>query len=290
MPPTSSTPPSSTPPSSTPPPAPATSSVGSLASAASAACDLTNDASIQAYAEHGDRVGDFDEEGDGAHRWLLNPTLFTLIEEPSGKRVLDAGCGQGYLCRLFARRGAQVTGIEPAAPWYAAAVAHEAASPQGIHYLQADLSTLVTTHPELLGAFDVVIANMVLMDIADYEDAIRCCAAVLVPGGVFVCTLLHPCFDADPGVVWPHKQSIETREYLHPYARAYADLYSAIGQQAFGYLFHRPLSAYVNTLLAAGFSLQRMVEPHLSEEGVRALGNDRDCHVPCFLALRLAKE
>src|SRR5215469_10585811 len=115
---------------STPPPTPATSSVGPLASSASLADELTNDANIQAYAAHGDRVGDFDEEGDGAHRWLLNPTLFALIGEPSGKRVLDAGCGQRYLCRLLARRGAQVTGIEPAAPWYAAAVAHEAASPQ----------------------------------------------------------------------------------------------------------------------------------------------------------------
>ncbi|HEV8192020.1 MAG TPA: methyltransferase domain-containing protein [Ktedonobacterales bacterium] len=288
MPPTSSTPPDSIP-SSTPAASPARLPT-SPASSSSPSFAITNDDVIRAYAAHGDRVGDFDEEGDGAHRWLLNPTLFALIGEPKGKRVLDAGCGQGYLCRLLARRGAQVTGIEPAAPWYAAAVAHEAASPQGIPYLQADLSTLLTTHPELFGAFDVVIANMVLMDIPDYEAAIRSCAAVLVPGGVLVCTLLHPCFDAEPGAAWRHKQAIETREYLHPYTRAYADLYSTASQEAFGYLFHRPLSAYVNTLLAAGLALQRMVEPHLSsDEGVRALGNDRDCHVPSFIALCLAK-
>jgi hypothetical protein len=110
-----------------------------------------------------------------------------------------------------------------------------------------------------------------------------------VPGGVFVCTLLHPCFDAEPGAAWPQKQAIETREYLHPDARAYADLYGATGQAGFGYLFHRPLSAYVNSLLAAGLSLQRMVEPHVTDEGVQALGNDRDCHVPSFIALCLSK-
>lgn len=243
-----------------------------------AASPLTNADAIRAWAAHGDRVGDFDDEGDGAHRWLLNPTIFALLGEASGKRILDAGCGQGYLSRLLARRGAPVTGVEPAAPWYAAALAREEADPLGISYLQADLSTLAATHPQLLGAFDVVIANMVLMDIPDYEAAIHSCAAALVPGGVFICTLLHPCFE-ESGAAWLQKQSIETREYLHPYVRA----------QTIGYLFHRPLSAYVNALLDAGLSLQRMVEPHLSEEDVRALGNDRDCHVPSFIALRFAK-
>jgi 2-polyprenyl-3-methyl-5-hydroxy-6-metoxy-1,4-benzoquinol methylase len=243
-----------------------------------AASSLRNANIIREWAAHGDRVGEFGDEGDGAHRWLLNPALFELLGKTSDKRILDAGCRQGYLSRLLARRGAQVTGVEPAAPWYATALAREASHPLGISYLQADLSILAATHPQLVGVFDVVIANMVLMDIPDYEAAIRSCVAALVPGGVFICTLLHPCFE-ESGAAWLQKQSIETREYLHPYVRA----------QTIGYLFHRPLSAYVNTLLDAGLSLQRMIEPHLSEEGVRALGNDRDCHVPSFIALRLAK-
>jgi 2-polyprenyl-3-methyl-5-hydroxy-6-metoxy-1,4-benzoquinol methylase len=240
---------------------------------------LTNADAIRAWAEAADRVGDFDDEGDGARRWLLNPTLFALLGEPRGKRVLDAGCGQGYLSRLLAHRGAQITGVEPAAPWYAAALAHEEAAPLGITYLQADLSTLAATHPQLCGAFEIVIANMVLMDIPDYEAAIHSCAAALVPGGAFICTLLHPCFE-EPGAAWLRKRSIETREYLHPH----------IQPQTFGHFVHRPLSAYINTLLDAGFTLRRMVEPQLGEEGAQALQNDRDCHVPSFVALRLTRD
>ncbi|MEO7001985.1 MAG: class I SAM-dependent methyltransferase [Ktedonobacterales bacterium] len=240
---------------------------------------FTNADAIRAWANAAERVDDFDEEGDGARRWLLNPTIFALLGDPAGKRILDAGCGQGYLSRLLARGGALVTGVEPATPWYAAAVAREEADPRGITYLQADLSTLATTHPHLLGAFDAVIANMVLMDISDDEAAIHSCAEALVPGGAFICTLLHPCFE-ESGAAWLRKRSIETREYLHPYTRA----------QGIGYLFHRPLSATINTLLAAGFTLRRMVEPQLSDEGARALGNDRDCHVPSFVALCLTKD
>ena len=239
---------------------------------------LTNADAIASWADAGDRVGAFDEEGDGARRWLLNPTIFALLGDPAGSRILDAGCGQGYLSRLLAKRGAHMTGVEPAAPWYASAVDREEADPLGITYLQADLSTLSVTHPHLSEAFDVVIANMVLMDIADYEAAIASCATALIPGGVFLCTLLHPCFE-ESGAEWLRKGAIETREYLQPYTRA----------QGIGYLFHRPLSAYINTLLSAGFTLQQLVEPQLSAEGAYALGNDRDCHVPSFVALRLLK-
>ena len=240
---------------------------------------LTNADAIRAWAASADRVGDFDDEGDSARRWLLNPTIFALLGEPKCRRILDAGCGQGYLSRLLARHEAQVTGLEPAMPWYAAAVAQEETCPLGIVYVQADLSTLPSTQPQLVGTFDVVIANMVLMDIPDYEAAIRSCAAVLVPGGIFICTLLHPCFE-ESGVAWLRKRSIETRDYLHPTTR----------EQGIGYLFHRPLSSYINTLLNAGFTLRRMIEPQLSEEGARVLGNDRDCHVPSFVALLLVKD
>ncbi len=239
---------------------------------------LTNAEVISAWAASADRVGDFDDEGDAARRWLLNPTIFTLLGDPSGMHILDAGCGQGYLSRLLAQRGAHVLGIEPAVPWYAAARAREEANPQGIRYLQADLSTLATIHPQLLGTFDVVIANMVLMDIPDYQAAIHSCAAALASGGIFICTLLHPCFE-ESGSAWPQKQCIETREYLHHYTRA----------QGIGYLFHRPLSAYINSLLDAGFRLRQMVEPQLSAAGAGVLRNDRDCHVPSFVALRLVK-
>jgi 2-polyprenyl-3-methyl-5-hydroxy-6-metoxy-1,4-benzoquinol methylase len=240
---------------------------------------LTNADAIRAWEAGADRVGDFDDEGDAARRWLLNPTIFTLLGEPTGRSILDVGCGQGYLCRLLAHRGARVTGLEPATPWYAAAVGAEDANPQGIVYVQADLSTLSVTHPQLLGAFDTVIANMVLIDIPDYEAAIRSCAAALLPGGVFICTLLHPCFE-ESSIAWLEKRSVETRDYLHPTTR----------EQRIGYLFHRPLSHYINTLLDAGFTLRRMIEPQLSEEGARIVENNRDCYVPSYIALYLVRE
>jgi len=52
-------------------------------------------------------------DGDFAKRHLINPVVLRMLGDLPGQRVLDAGCGNGYLSRMLAARGAQVTGVEP---------------------------------------------------------------------------------------------------------------------------------------------------------------------------------
>jgi 2-polyprenyl-3-methyl-5-hydroxy-6-metoxy-1,4-benzoquinol methylase len=52
-----------------------------------------------------------------------------------GRRVLDAGCGQGYFSRILADRGAEVVGGEPGQSLIAHAAEKEAQRGQGIRYL-----------------------------------------------------------------------------------------------------------------------------------------------------------
>lgn len=42
----------------------------------------------------------------------LLPPLLELLGDTTGRRVLDAGCGEGYLARVLAARGARATGID----------------------------------------------------------------------------------------------------------------------------------------------------------------------------------
>ncbi|HEY7850551.1 MAG TPA: class I SAM-dependent methyltransferase [Ktedonobacterales bacterium] len=228
---------------------------------------------IAAWNEAADHLETFGAEGDMAHQSLLNPTIFALAGAVAGKRTLDAGCGEGYLSRMLAQRGALVTGVEPAARLHALCIEHERRAPQGIAYLQCDLVKLALP-PQ---SFDLVIANMVLMDIPDYRSAIHMLAAMTHPGGNLIITLLHPCFE-ESGALWPTKRVVETREYLAEFERP----------QTFATLFHRPLSAYINCLLHEGLALRRIVEPGLPN-GVTLDGNDRDAHVPSFIALHMQR-
>ncbi len=52
------------------------------------------------------------EHGDTHKEVLLNPVLFKLLGDIKGKRILDAGCGEGYLSRKLAKAGAEVTAVD----------------------------------------------------------------------------------------------------------------------------------------------------------------------------------
>lgn len=240
----------------------------------------SNDEIIAAWsAAASAHADDFGDEGDEPRRLLLNPAIFALLGEPRGQRVLDAGCGQGYLARMLARRGAHVIGVEPAAGWYALAVARERAEPLGITYLQADLSTFCAADAGL-DPFDAVIANMVLMDIPDDAAAIRACVAALRPGGSLIVSLLHPCFEEETAA-WERQGYVAVREYLADYALP----------QTFAVRFHRPLSRSLNLLSEAGCVLRRVVEPGLGGEFAgRGAWYDRNIRVPSYLILHATRE
>lgn len=240
--------------------------------------NIANDDIIRAYEAHGDRAADFGDEGDFGHQHLLNPAIFALLGDVAGRAVLDAGCGQGYLARLLARRGARATGVEPAEPWLRYAQERERDEPLGIAYARADLAAPDLSQ-HLPGPFDAVVANMVLMDIPRFDDAIRNCAALLCPGGDFVFSLVHPCFEEE-GAMWDAERGVAVREYLIEYAIP----------QAIGLRIHRPLSAYINALADAGAVVRRMVEPRLDTR-YAGLGPQyaRNVHVPSFVIVHAVK-
>lgn len=49
----------------------------------------------------------YGEKGDLHREIFLNPTILDLIGSVKDKRVLDAGCGEGYLSRMLAKLGAR---------------------------------------------------------------------------------------------------------------------------------------------------------------------------------------
>jgi SAM-dependent methyltransferase len=218
----------------------------------------------------------FDPEGDFGRLHMLNPVIFRLLGELEGARVLDAGCGQGYLSRLMARRGAQVTGVEPAAAMYEYACARERERHDGVRYLQADLSSNV----DLGRDYDAVIANMVFLAIPDWKSAMRNCVATLRDGGRFIFSVNHPCFEGGIGS-WTTTGCLELREYLSEYERT----------NIHGPDFHRPLAWYVNEVVQLGCQITEMVEPGLDPE---IAASDPDAlsayvHFPDYLVVAATK-
>jgi 2-polyprenyl-3-methyl-5-hydroxy-6-metoxy-1,4-benzoquinol methylase len=213
----------------------------------------------------------FDPEGDAGRRFLLNPHIFRLLGDVTGRDVLDAGSGQGYLSRLLAGRGARVTGVEPAEVFYRYAVASEAERGQGIRYLQATLAEVTG----LDGQFDAVVSNVVLQDIPDWVPALRSCVSALRPGGLLVFSLEHPCF-AGGSQSWREHGCVQVHEYLREYERT----------QRYGTAYNRPLSSYLNEVINLGCVLTEVTEPAPppGEEARSQLGPAAG-HVPNFVII-----
>ncbi|MDQ2714277.1 MAG: methyltransferase domain-containing protein [Chloroflexota bacterium] len=236
--------------------------------------EITNEQAIADWSNAPRELLDnFGDEGDFARQHLLNPAIFALLGDVRDKRILDAGCGQGYLSRLLARKGAIVTSIEPAQMLYQYADEREQAEHLGITYMQADLSS----PNNLANIFDYVVANMVFMDIPDYQAAMRHCIAALKPGGGLIFSILHPCFD-EPESEWASKGCVEVREYFQEYA---------VPQKSFGYFFHRTLSSYLNLVIREKCIIHEIIEPQLDEALAEAW--PRAVHVPSFMVVHATR-
>ncbi|MEV0822947.1 class I SAM-dependent methyltransferase [Nonomuraea rubra] len=236
-----------------------------------------------------DEVADFyaagwtDDLDDPASRRLLD-----LVEPVGGRRVLEIACGHGRISRALARRGAQVVGADISAALIAKAEAAERESPLGIRYLHTD----VTTGPAApdrpfadlrgLGSFDVVVCSFGLSDIDDLDGAVATAAAVLRPGGVFACSILHPCFPGGQGVSgsWPG----DARYHAEGWWRADGELSSLRRQVGAN---HRTLSTYVNTLRRHDLWVDELAEPEPAPEW--AAKRPDAARYPVFLVLSCVK-
>lgn len=97
---------------------------------------MSNSEAIAAWsAMPTDAIEAYDDQGDFPKRHLMNGNLLRMLGSVDGRKVLDAGSGEGYLSRLLAEGGAEVVGVEPAAALLARAQRMEQERRQGIRFV-----------------------------------------------------------------------------------------------------------------------------------------------------------
>ncbi|MBV7327941.1 class I SAM-dependent methyltransferase [Chloroflexi bacterium TSY] len=137
----------------------------------------------------------YDEDGDRNRRYHSDEPMLALLGDVHGRRILDVGSGNGYLCRKLTKAGALMTGVELSDQFIEIALAYEKQEPLGITYHQHSASQM-----DFLAdaSFDKAVSNYVLMDIVDYVNALREVYRLLRSGGHFVVVFTHPCFLCGP--------------------------------------------------------------------------------------------
>lgn len=107
---------------------------------------------------------------------------FDTLIDWQGKQVLDLGCAGGFMAEALAKRGAQVTGIDPASDAITAARQHAQAQGLQIAYDVGVGETL----PYDAAGFDAVVCVDVLEHVTDLQKVMFEVARVLRPGGLFL--------------------------------------------------------------------------------------------------------
>lgn len=123
----------------------------------------------------------------GTSPYVLKPqphsshSILQRLLPPSGdgRRLLDLGCADGYLSRIFADRGFLVTAIDAPSP-------RVRSFPPEIRFLEADLDRGL---PPLEATFDYVICADLLEHLRDPDRLLRDIRSHMAPGGSLLASL-----------------------------------------------------------------------------------------------------
>jgi SAM-dependent methyltransferase len=120
-----------------------------------------------------------------------NPSFLEFLPDLSERHVIDLGCGEGRNTRLFAMRGARVTGIDLSPRLIEAARAAETAEPLGIDYHLGSFADLKRFPND---TFDAAVSTMAFMDGPGFPDVAHAIHRVLRPVAHFISALFIPVF------------------------------------------------------------------------------------------------
>lgn len=146
--------------------------------------------------------------------------------------------------------------------------------------------------------FDAVVSNMAVMDMAEVGPMFGAVHGLLKPGGVFVFSLTHPCFQAPYAVRYAEqvdqdgrmtrKVGIKIERYQTP--QPYEGL-AIVGQPVPSLIFHRPLSVLLTMCFEAGFVLdgieERVFDDSVETDRELSWANFRE--TPPMMAVRLRR-
>jgi len=213
------------------------------------------------------------------------PAMRGLLGDVAGLDVLDAGCGTGVHARYCAGRGARVVGVDVSHRLLVEARKLAAKEGRRVAFVEGDLEDLGMFPPE---RFDVVICGVVLA--FRLRRVFGQFHRVLRPGGHVYLSDLHPVFQCGRQEPGGDRPCLVVSGYFDRTIRSVDDPFGepSGGQDATLRWRHHTLGDYFEALAAAGFVVERYVEPQPSPDD-HSLKAQRAGSYPVFFLLKATK-
>ena len=207
------------------------------------------------------------DEGNDFFNVLCWGPLASFLDPKPGDHILDIACGNGLTTRKLAELGATVTAFDFSANLieHAKKRLNQYRSQISLHVIDATDETQLLSLGE--GKFDSALSNMALFDMADIKPLFRTLPKLLKPGGCFVFSITHPCFNNassmhiveemdDDGEI-KTMYSVKVSRYMTQYSQRGLALRNQPKPQVY---FERPLQYYLNLGFKNGFVLDGFEE------------------------------
>ena len=231
-----------------------------------------------------------DGTGTPHHREILNPCIERLMGDVKGRHVLDAGCGEGYLSRFYAKKGADVVGVDFSPALIEMCQVH--LEKTSARFQVGNLCKLENLED---ATFDIILCNLVLLNLECLNESLSEFHRLLRPEGFLVFSVVHPAFN----IYGPGKWELGEKDPRSGRRRGthfVMDEYflekefkvrwkTRAGEgfpQKFSF-FHRTVGTYVNALVRAGFRVTAFEEPRPQKDQTFF---DRECRIPFFLVIK----
>lgn len=213
------------------------------------------------------------------------PALFSLLPDLKGKRILDLGCGFGDHCKKFSDAGASsILGIDISEKMLAVAEAENTAP--NIQYLNLPMEDI----DQLDGSFDLVVSSLAFHYVADFSDLIAKIYDKLNDNGFLIFSQEHPINTCHTGGDRWTRDTDGNRLHLN------LTHYSVSGERESVWFvdnvkkYHRTFSEIFNTLIYAGFTIEKVIEPLPDDKMLEEYPEYRDLlHKPDFLVIKAQK-
>jgi len=188
---------------------------------------------------------------------VTNKAILQTLKGKKKQKILDAGCGEGYLARILAKKGYQVWGIDISEKLIRAAKDKEKRKPLSITYSVGDFSK--TRFPPKF--FNFILGHQIINDTFSPEKAIAEFYRVLKKKGKLILLFIHPCFQLQEPRLGKKFQVID---YFQKKILSKKFLVSGLWSPAPDRHIHLSLEKWVEIITKNAFLISKITEPHPS--------------------------
>ena len=182
-----------------------------------------------------------------SRRLATDAAILRAVRERSPARVLDAGCGEGWLVRALAADGIQVTGMDASAPLIELARAEG-----GGEFILCSYAEAIEQPDRVGGPYDVVVLNFALFEESP-APLLGALGTRLLPGGVLLIQTIHPWSDAGRG------------RYVDGWrTETFSGMDGFVESMPW---YFRTMTSWLELLRESGYRLERLREPAHPDTG-----------------------